>query len=168
VVLGKRIARKHVHVPKPKKKTEPTAGELQAALDEVRASAPRVPFDRPPAFFPTSSLHPVTSVHLPTQHDWSTPVSRTPSQGEQGELPTPSSVQMASPSPISTPYAPTVAMGSPSPSSTPGASPMHIDAATLHARAMAEGARIDAQRAAADTTPRRQTARRGGGPPQRS
>ena len=168
VVLGKRIARKRVHVPKPKKKTEPTAGELQAALDEVRASAPRVPFDRPPAFFPTSSLHPVVPVHLPTQHDWSTPVSRTPSQGEQGELPTPSSVQMASPSPISTPYAPTVAMGSPSPSSTPGASPMHIDAATLHARAMAEGARIDARRAAADTTPRRQTARRGGGPPQRS
>lgn len=167
VVLGKRIARKRIHVPKPKKKTEPSAGELEAALDRVRSSAPRVPANRPSAGYdhvPAPSLQPTVSLHPPPRNDWSTPVSRTPSQGEQGASLTPPSIQMASPSPTATPHAPSIAMSSPSSSSTPGASPMHIDAASIHARALAEGARIDAWRAA-ENAPPRQTARRGGGPP---
>ena len=170
VVLGKRI-----HTPKPKKKTEPTAGEVKAALTQIRAEAPRVPYGKPSAGYapvPAPPLQPTVSLHPPPRHDWSTPVSRTPSHGEPpaspGPLytsPGPPTVVMASPSPSSTPFAPTIAMGSPSPSSssTPGASPMHIDAAAIHARAMAAGARIDVERAAATTS--RQTAHQGGGPP---
>lgn len=172
VVLGKRVARKRIHLPKPKK-PEPTAGALQAAQDANlpsapaaggRLSAPRAPSTRPSATFPAPSLQPSAPSHLSTQRDWSTPVSRTPSQGEQGASATPPSVQMASPSPVSTPHVPTVAMSSPSSSSTPTASPMHVDAVSTHGRAMPESAHPDARRAAADT-PRPQTARRGGGPP---
>jgi len=179
VVLGKRIARKRIHAPKPKKKTEPTVRELEAALAKTRAEATRVPYGRPSAGYapaPAPPLQPTVSLHPPPRNDWSTPVSRTPSHGEPPASPGPPytspgppTIVMASPSPLPTPSAPTVAMGSPSPSSssTPGASLMHIDAAAIHARAMAAGAHIDAERAAAASRPR-QTARRGGGPPRGS
>ena len=172
VVLGKWIARKRIHAPMPKKKMELTTGELEAALTQVRAEAPRVSYGTPLAGYapvPAPPLQPTVSLHPPPRHDWSTLVSRTPSHGElpytSPGLPT---IIMASPSPSSMPFAPTVAMGSPSPSSssTPSASPMHIDAASIHAQAMAEGTRIDAQCAAAAAS--RQTARQGGGPPRGS
>jgi len=168
IVLGKQIACKQIHTPKPKKKTEPTAGELKAALTQIQAETPRVPYGKPSAGYapvPAPPLQPTISLHPPPRHDWSTPVSRTPFHrepptllGPPYTLPGPPTVVMAYPSPSSTPFAPTVAMGSPSPSSsrTPGASPMHIDAASIHAR-------IDAQRAAAAAS--RQTTRWGGGPP---
>ena len=157
VVLGKRIARKRIHPPKPKKKTEPTAKELKEDLDRLRASAPRVPYNRPSAPIPAPSLQPTASLQPPPpRRDWSTPVSRTPSQGEQ-VVPTPPSVQMASPSPLATPHAPTVAMSSPPPTDYPPAwSPMQIDAARTGGLAAALAL------APEPPTPRRQTARRGG------
>jgi len=76
VVLGKRI-----HAPKPKKKTEPTAGELKAALTQTRAEASRIPYGRPSAGYapaPAPPLQPTVLLHCPPHNDWSTLVSRTP------------------------------------------------------------------------------------------
>jgi len=97
VVLGKRIARKRIHAPKPKKKMEPTAHELEAALAKTRAEATRVPYGRPSAGYapaPAPPLQPTVSLHPPPCNDWSTPVSRTPSHGEPPASPT---IVMASP-----------------------------------------------------------------------
>ena len=60
VVLGKRITRKRIHTPKPKKKTELTAGELKAALACTWAEAPRVSYGRPSAGYPP---HPTSTTN---------------------------------------------------------------------------------------------------------
>ena len=173
VVLGKRIARKRIHTPKPKKTLSTPAVPPAAARTGAPASplaharggpsAPPVaaqarPPARPSAPPPVPSFQPTISLHPPSpRHGSPIPVSRTPSwSGGWGvESLTPPSVQMASPSPNPTPHASTVVMGSPSPSgsSTPS-SPMQIGV-------------LDTDPGSA-TPRRRQTARRGGGPPKGS
>jgi len=146
VVLGKRIARKHVHNSKPKKTVSSPALPPPA---RGGASA------GPSASFPTPPLTPVISLQPPTpRYDPPTPVARTPSGG-WGASATPPSVQMASPSPLSTAFAPTVAMGSPSPSgSATPSSPMQIG--------------VTRTASGSSGPPHYQTARQGGGPPKGS
>ena len=104
VVLGKRIARKRIHNPKPKKTV------LTPALPPPARGGAST---GPPAPFPAPPLTPVISLQPPTpRYDPPTPIARTPSGG-WGASATPPSVQMASPSPLSTAFAPTVAHGLP-------------------------------------------------------
>jgi len=147
VVLGKRITRKRVHNPKPKKTVSTPA--LPPPARGGASAGPLAPFPAPP-------LTPVISLQPPTpRYDPPIPITRTPSGG-WGASATPPSVQMASPSPLSTAFAPsTVAMGSPSPSgSTTPSSPMQIGVTRTASGSL--------------EPPRRQTARRGGGPPKGS
>ena len=193
VVLGKRMARKRVRGPTTKKTVpELTFGPRGEPLSHRVVSKPRsgpAPsssgskpsssnfrdswtgsassgFPGPSATWgastagpppgPELDLTPATSFHSipllppsPSQSYPSITVSQTPSRGEQSVSPGPPSVVMASPSPTSTPRAPTGAMSSPSSATTAASSPMHVDAV----------------RTGQSATPRRQTARRGGGPP---
>jgi len=67
VVLGKRIAHKQIHTPKLKKKTELTAGELEAGLAQTRAEAHCIPYGRPLAGYapiPAPPLQPSCCILL--------------------------------------------------------------------------------------------------------
>jgi len=167
VVLGKRMARKRIHGPKAKKtvpgKPLPTVASAPPpvaslpstwgpAASEARRPSSLAP---PPTSYQPASL-PLSS---PSQYRPPTAAPSAPLTREPSASPAPpATVVMASPSPSSTPYAPTVVMGSPSLSGMAALTPMQVDA-------MRTSTRLDAARPTTSTPPRKQTARRGGGPP---
>jgi len=166
VVLGKRMARKRIHGPKTKK-TVP--GKSPSSAVPAPPPVASLPSTGGPAAFgarrpsppapPRTSYQPASLLpHPPSQYRPPTaappaPLTRAPSASPAP----PATVVMASPSPSSTPHAPTVVMGSPSLSGTAALTPMQVD--TIHTV-------LNTLRSAAPTAPpRKQTARRGGGPP---
>ena len=126
VVLGKRLAHKQVHYPT-KKKTEVPASSS--------AAPPKPPARRKPSA--SSKLTFVLPLDPPHDSPSTSGIKEVPPTEEESAHsedddddpePTVPSVQMASPTPISTPVAPSVAMGSPSTLSPEAWTPMEVDA----------------------------------------
>ena len=126
VVLGKRVARKRVHPPKTKKTKDAPSTRTHLPHPIIpNKSTTTLPFPPRPTGPSTSGLVEVPTTEEDSESD----------ADSSNTVPVPS-VQMASPSPSSTPIVPSVTMRSP-PLATPEAadwSPMEVDSVLAYAQ----------------------------------